>query len=65
MYLKSDTLLIVDVLENFRKMSVKNYHLHPVKFVSAPGLAWLAVLRKTEVKLKLLIDNAIYGSNRN
>ena len=65
MYLRSDTILLADVLENFRKMSVKNYHLHPVKFVSAPGLAWLAVLRKTEVKLKLLTDNAIYGSNRN
>ena len=56
MYLKSDTLLLADVFENFRKMSLKFYHLDPVKFVSAPGLAWQAALKKTEAKLELLTD---------
>ena len=37
--LKSDTLLLVDVSENFRKMCLKIYHLDPVKFLSAPGVA--------------------------
>ena len=32
------------------------YHLDPVKFFSAPGLAWQAALKKTEVKLELLTD---------
>ena len=49
-------LLLADVFENLRKMCLKIYHLDPVKFLSAPGLAWLAVLKKTEVKLKLLTD---------
>ena len=53
MYLKSDTLLMADVFENFRKMCLKIYHLDTVKFLSAPGLAWQAVLKKTEVKLEL------------
>ena len=50
-YLKSDTLLLADVFENFRKMCLKIYHLDLVKFISATGLAWQAALKKTELKL--------------
>ena len=32
------------------------YELDPVYFVSAPGLAWQACLKKIEVKLELLTD---------
>ena len=32
------------------------YELDPVKFLSAPGLAWQAALKKTKVKLDLLTD---------
>ena len=39
LYVKSDALLLIDVFENFRKMFLKIYHLDPVKFVSAPGIA--------------------------
>ena len=37
-------------------MCLKICHLDPVKFLSAPGLAWQAVLKKIEVKLELLTD---------
>ena len=47
---------MADVFENFRKMCLKIYHLNPAKFVSAPGLAWQALLRKPKVKLELLTD---------
>ena len=34
----------------------KIYELDPAKFLSAPGLAWQAALKKTKVKLDLLTD---------
>ena len=36
LYLKSDTLLLVDVFENFRKMSSNIYYLDALKFLSVP-----------------------------
>ena len=39
LYLKSDTLVLGDVLENFRKICLKIYHLDPVKLFSASALA--------------------------
>ena len=47
---------MADVFENFRKMCLKLYHSDLVKFLSPPGLALQAALKKTEVKLELLID---------
>ena len=55
-YVQSDTLLLADVFENFRNMYIKIYELDPAHFLSAPGLAWQACLKKTDVKLELLTD---------
>ena len=49
LYRKSDTYLLADVFENFRKMCLKVYHLDPVKCLSAPILEWQAAFKKTEV----------------
>ena len=38
LYVRSDTLLLADVFENFRKACIKNYELDPAHFVSLPGL---------------------------
>ena len=38
-------------------MCIKVYELDPAHFLSAPGLAWQACLKKTEVKLELLTNN--------
>ena len=59
LYLKSDTLFLANVFENIRKICLKIYHLDAVIFLSAPGLAWQAALKETEVKLKLLTDTYI------
>ena len=56
LWVESDTLLLADVYENFRNMSLDKYELDPVNFVSAPGLARQACLKKTGVKVELLTD---------
>ena len=45
-----------DAFVNIRDKSIEIYKLDPVHFVSAPGLAWQACLKKTEVKLELITD---------
>ena len=56
LYVQSDTLLLADVFENFRNMCIKVYELDPAYFLTAPGLAWQACLKKTDVNLELLTN---------
>ena len=57
LYVQSDTLLRADVFENFRDRCIDTYEIDPAHFLSGPGLAWQACLKKTRVKLELLTDN--------
>ena len=57
LYVQSDTALLADVFENFRDKCIEIYALDPAHFLTAPGLAWQACLKKTEVELELLTDN--------
>ena len=56
MYIESDTILLADVFENFRYKCIEIYERDPAPFLSAPGLAWQACLKKKGVKLELLTD---------
>ena len=56
LYVQTDTHLLADVFEKFREQCIEIYGLDPSYFYSAPGLAWQACLKKTEVKLELLTD---------
>ena len=49
--------MLADIFENFRDKCIEIYELDPAHFLSAPGLAWQACLKKTGVKLELLTDN--------
>ena len=48
--------MFADVFENFRNKCIEIYELDPAQFLSAPGLAWQACLKKTKVELELLTD---------
>ena len=52
LYVQSDTLLLADVFNNFRNMCIKEYELDPAHFLSLPGLAWQARLKKTNIELE-------------
>ena len=60
LYVQCDTLLLADVFENFRDKCIEIYELDPTYFVSAPGLAWEACFKKTEVELELLTNYDSY-----
>ena len=53
LYVQSDTILLADVLENFRNKRFEIYELDPACFLSAPGLTLQACIKKTEVELEL------------
>ena len=53
LYVQSDTLILADVFENFRDMCIKEYELDPAHFLSLPGLAFQACLKKTNIELEL------------
>ena len=56
LYFKTDVILLENVFEELRKVCLKNYGLDPAHFYTAPGLAWKACLKKTRIRLELLLD---------
>ena len=56
LYLKMDVILLANVFEAFRKVCLDNYGLDPAHFYTAPGLVWKACLKKTKIRLELLLD---------
>ena len=54
LYVRTDTLLLADVFDKFRDTCIEIYGLDPSHFLSAPGLAWQACLKKTNANLELL-----------
>ena len=51
LYNLSDVLLLADIIEKFRSICMNHYELHSAWYFSAPGLAWDAILKITNVQL--------------
>ena len=49
LYVQTDTSLLADVFEKFRDTCIEIYGLDPSHFLSAPGLAWQACLKKKQM----------------
>jgi hypothetical protein len=72
LYLKIDVLLLADIFENLRQTCYQYYKLDPACYLTAPSLAWDAMLKMTGVVLDnfvdydmyLLIENNIRGGMR-
>ena len=56
LYVQCDTFLLADIFENFRNKCIGIYELDPSHFLSVPGLAWQACLKKAKAELELLTD---------
>ena len=54
--METDTLLLSDVFQNYRKIILKNYELDPVHFLTAPSLSWAAGLKHTKAQLEIPTD---------
>ena len=53
LYNKVDVLLLADIMENFRDISLKTYKLDPAWHFTTPGFAWNCMLKMTKQKLEL------------
>ena len=56
LYLTTDTLLLCDIFENWRNISLRGYGLDPAAFPTAPSLSWNAAFKMTGITLELLTD---------
>ena len=60
LYVRSDVLLLNDIFEGFRELSIKTYGLDPCHYYSAPGFTWDAGRKMTKVKLELITDQCMF-----
>ena len=56
MYVKTDVLLLADVFISYRKKVYKIYGLDPLYPISLPGFSTRAMLKMTNVEIKLITN---------
>ena len=63
LYLKTDVLLLTDVVETLRTVchNKNSSGLDPAHDYTAPGLAWSAMLKMTKQNLELICDRYAFN----
>ncbi|CAG9817164.1 unnamed protein product [Phaedon cochleariae] len=56
LYMRTDILLLADVMENFSASSLKTYGLDPAWYYTMPGYTWDCMLEYTGCKLQIIKD---------
>ena len=59
-YLKCSVLLLADVFDKYKNISLKNYRLCPIHYLSASALNWDAIINMTKTKLKIISEADMY-----
>src|SRR5436190_6102844 len=60
LYLETDTLLLAEVFETFRELSLRDYGIDPCHVFSLPGLTWQAALKFTNEKIDLIRNSTMH-----
>ena len=61
LYVKTDTLLLCDIFEKFRKEGLKNFRIDPAHYISLPSFSWDTALLFCDETLELIDDESIYS----
>ena len=56
LYLKGDVILLICVCEEFVRVSIVQYEIHPFFYVNAPDFKWLCGFKGTSINLQTLQD---------
>jgi hypothetical protein len=60
-YVTTDVLLLADVFENFRSVSLERYGLDPAHYITIASFAYDACLKYTGICVDLITDSTMYG----
>src|SRR5436190_11816271 len=60
LYLETDTLLLAEVFETFKELSLRDYGIDHCHVFSLPGLTWQAALKFTNEKIDLIRNSTMH-----
>lgn len=56
LYCRTDTILLAEIFQKFRKTMVEFCQLDPAYYISLPSFAWDAMLKTTDTTLECMTD---------
>ena len=65
LYLRTDVLLLTDIIEIFRNLCMEYYGLDPAHYFTLPNFDWDAMLFKTDITINPMDDQEMYGGEGN